>query len=142
ASAPARCSRISSASSSTTSRAVLRRPTAIRCRAARASDLPFPCGDSITSVAEIYQTMEHGPAPESDAEARAWLKQHGAKFGHFVNGAWTKPGTTFDVIDPSTTDTLAKVTQGSGKDVDAAVAAARKAQRSWGKLSGHQRAKH
>ena len=96
----------------------------------------------MTSVAEIFKTMEYGPAPESDAEARAWLKRHGAKFGHFVNGAWTKPGTTFDVIDPSTTDTLAKVTQGSSKDVDVAVAAARKAQRSWGKLSGHQRAKH
>lgn len=94
------------------------------------------------TVAEIFQTMDYGPAPESDAEARAWLKQHGAKFGHFVNGAWTKPGSTFDVIDPSTTDLLAKVTQGSTKDVDAAVAAARKAQRSWGKLSGHQRAKH
>ncbi len=96
----------------------------------------------MTSVAEIFKTMDYGPAPESDAEARAWLAKHGAKFGHFVNGAWTKPGATFDVIDPSTTDLLAKVTQGSGRDVDAAVAAARKAQRSWGKLSGHQRAKH
>jgi len=96
----------------------------------------------MTSVAEIFKTMDYGPAPESDAEARAWLAKHGAKFGHFVNGAWTKPGATFDVIDPSTTDLLAKVTQGSTKDVDAAVAAARRAQRSWGKLSGHQRAKH
>ena len=94
------------------------------------------------TVAEIFKTMDYGPAPESDAEARAWLAKHGAKFGHFVNGAWTKPGSTFDVFDPSTTDVLAKVTQGTSKDVDAAVAAARKAQRSWGKLSGHQRAKH
>ncbi|MBA3854425.1 MAG: aldehyde dehydrogenase [Gemmatimonas sp.] len=86
--------------------------------------------------------MEYGPAPESDAEARAWLAKHGGKFGQFINGAWTKPGSTFEVFDPSTTDVLAKVTQGTSKDVDAAVAAARKAQRSWGKLSGHQRAKH
>jgi aldehyde dehydrogenase (NAD+) len=94
------------------------------------------------SVAEIFKTMDYGPAPESDAEARAWLAKHGAKFGHFVNGAWTKAGSTFDVIDPSTNAPLAKVTQGSQKDVDAAVAAARKAFPKWSKLSPHARARH
>jgi len=96
----------------------------------------------MASVAEIFETMDYGPAPESDAEARAWLATHNGKFGHFVNGAWTKVGATFDVIDPSTTNLLAKVTQGSNKDVDAAVAAARKAYTKWSKLSGHERAKH
>ena len=71
------------------------------------------------SVAEIFKTMDYGPAPESDTEARAWLATHGAKFGHFVNGAWTKVGATFDVTDPSTNATLAKATQGTVKDVDA-----------------------
>jgi len=94
------------------------------------------------SVAEIFKTMDYGPAPESDAEARAWLAKHGAKFGHFVNGAWTKAGSTFDVIDPSTNAPLAKVTQGSQKDVDAAVAAARKAFPKWSKLTPHARARH
>ncbi len=94
------------------------------------------------SVAEIFKTMEYGPAPESDGEARAWLAKHGARFGHFVNGAWTKAGATFDVIDPSTTQTLAKVTQGSVKDVEAAVAAARKAFPKWSRLSAHARARH
>jgi len=94
------------------------------------------------SVAEIFKTMDYGPAPESDAEARAWLAKHGAKFGHFVNGAWTKVGTTFDVTDPSTNANLAKATQGTVKDVDAAVAAARKAFPKWSKLSAHARARH
>ncbi len=94
------------------------------------------------SVAEIFKTMDYGPAPESDSEARAWLAKHGGKFGHFINGAFTKVGSTFDVIDPSTTDVLARVTQGTSKDVDAAVAAARKAQPKWAKLSGHARARH
>ena len=94
------------------------------------------------SVAEIFKSMDYGPAPESDAEARAWLARHGAKFGHFVNGTWTKAGTTFDVIDPSTNTKLAKVTQGSLKDVDLAVAAARKAFPKWAKLSAHARARH
>src|SRR5688572_30256545 len=94
------------------------------------------------SVAEIFKTMDYGPAPESDAEARAWLAKHGSKFGHFINGAWTKAGSTFDVIDPSTTTLLAKVSQGTPKDVDAAVAAARKAFPKWAKLSAHARARH
>ncbi len=93
-------------------------------------------------VAEIFKTMDYGPAPESDVEARAWLAGHGAKFGHFVNGAWVRAGTTFDVIDPSTNTHLAKVTQGSAKDVAVAVAAARKAFRSWSRLSAHARARH
>jgi aldehyde dehydrogenase (NAD+) len=94
------------------------------------------------SVAEIFKTMDYGPAPESDAEARAWLAQHGGKFGHFVNGAFTKVGSTFEVIDPSTTAPLARVTQGTSKEVDAAVAAARKAFPKWAKLSAHARARH
>ena len=94
------------------------------------------------SVAEIFKTMDYGPAPESDAEARAWLSRHDARFGHFVNGAWTKVGSTFEVIDPSTAQTIARVTQGSSKDVDAAVAAARKAFPKWAKLGAHARARH
>ena len=93
-------------------------------------------------VAEIFETMEYGPAPESDSPARAWLSSHGATFGHFIGGKWTKPGTLFDVIDPSTGKRLAKVTQGSAQDVDAAVAAARKAFPAWSRLTPHARARH
>jgi aldehyde dehydrogenase (NAD+) len=94
------------------------------------------------SVAEIFRTMDYGPAPESDGPAREWLARHASRFGHFVDGAFTKVGTTFDVIDPSTNDLLAKVTQGSTKDVDAAVGAARKAFPKWSKLPAHARARH
>ena len=96
----------------------------------------------MSSVAEIFRTMDYGPAPESDAEARAWLATHDGRFGHFVNGAFTKAGRTLDVSDPSTSALLARVTQGSAKDVDAAVAAARKAFPKWAKLSAHARARH
>ena len=96
----------------------------------------------MATVAEIFETMDYGPALESDAEARAWLASHENRFGHFVNGAFTKVGRTFDVIDPSTAANLAKVTQGSTADVDAAVAAARKAFPKWSKLSAHARARH
>jgi len=96
----------------------------------------------MATVAELFQTMEYGPAPEADAPARAWLAAHHATFGHFVNGAWTKAGRTFETFDPSTGARLAHVTQGTAKDVDAAVAAARKALPAWRKLTPHARARH
>jgi aldehyde dehydrogenase (NAD+) len=96
----------------------------------------------MATVAEIFETMEYGPAPESDSPARSWLSSHGATFGHFIGGKWTRPGKTFEVIDPSTGKRLAKVTQGSKQDVDAAVAAARKAYPAWSRLTAHARARH
>jgi aldehyde dehydrogenase (NAD+) len=96
----------------------------------------------MTSVREIYDTMEYGPAPEGDKPAREWLEKHGAKFGHFIGGAWTKPSATFDVNDPATGMRIAVVSQGSKKDVDAAVKAARKALPAWQALGGHGRARY
>jgi aldehyde dehydrogenase (NAD+) len=96
----------------------------------------------MTTVAEIFETMEYGPAPESSADATRWLERHHRTFGHFVGGAWTTPGETFEVINPATRDVLARVTQGTTRDVNAAVAAARSALDGWRGLSGHARARH
>ncbi|HJU66824.1 MAG TPA: aldehyde dehydrogenase family protein [Gemmatimonadaceae bacterium] len=96
----------------------------------------------MTTVREIFETMDYGPAPESDAEARKWLASHAGQFGHFIDGAWTPPGQTFEVIDPSTAAVIARVSQGTAADVDAAVAAARRALPAWKALSGHARARH
>ncbi|MBI3792677.1 MAG: aldehyde dehydrogenase family protein, partial [Gemmatimonadetes bacterium] len=76
------------------------------------------------------------------AEARAWLAKHDGRFGHFIGGQWTPAGTLFDVHDPSTGNVLARCTQGSQADVDAAVAAARAALPAWKALDGHARARH
>jgi len=96
----------------------------------------------MATVAEIFKTMEYGPAPESDKEALGWLAKHERVFGHFVDGGWTDPGTTFDVINPSTSKTIARVTDGTKADVDAAVAAARRALPAWKGLTPHARARH
>ena len=85
--------------------------------------------------------MEYGPAPESAAEALAWLVDQGSQFGHFIGGAFTPVGETFESRNPATGDVLAHVTQGSDADVAAAVAAARKAQPKWQKLGGYGRAR-
>ena len=38
------------------------------------------------SVAEILDTMDYGPAPESDTEARAWIAKRVDGLGLFING--------------------------------------------------------
>lgn len=54
------------------------------------------------SVTEILDTMDYSTAPESNVHGLAWLKQHEAGFGHFINGAFTKPsGKSFDVVNPA-----------------------------------------
>jgi aldehyde dehydrogenase (NAD+) len=81
----------------------------------------------MTSVREIFDTMEYGPAPEGDAPAREWLARHGAKFGHFIAGGWTKPVSLFDVSNPATGKVIAQVSQGSKRGGDVAGKAARRA---------------
>ena len=93
------------------------------------------------SVADILETMDYGEAPESAAEALAWLVDQGDRFGHFIDGAFTKPGDGFESRNPATGEVLATLTQASQSDVDAAVKAARRAQPGWEKLGGHGRAR-
>lgn len=94
------------------------------------------------TVRDIFDSMAYGPAPESNAEALAWIAKHQGRFGHWIDGAFTAAGDTFETKNPATGKVLAAVTQGSAGDLDAAVAAARKAQPKWARLSGHQRAKY
>ena len=86
------------------------------------------------NVAEIFETMDYGPAPEDAAEALKWLDGH-KSFGQFIGGAFTKPGKTFASKNPATGKVLAKVSQATQKDVDTAVKAARKAQPAWARDS-------
>ena len=94
------------------------------------------------TTADIFETMDYGPAPESDKEARAWIASQGPAFGHFIDGSFTPPAETFATRNPATGEDLAQISQGSDSDVDSAVKAAQRAFAKWSKLSGHQRAKH
>jgi aldehyde dehydrogenase (NAD+) len=99
----------------------------------------------MATVADIFTTMDYGPAPESDKPAHEWLDGHKRAFGHSIDGAFTKAAkgqAHLDVTDPSTGKTLAKVLQGSRADVDTAVNAARKALPAWQALGAHGRARH
>ena len=94
------------------------------------------------TVSEIFETMDYGDAPENDTDARAWLEHHGGQLGQFINGAFTQPAGNFDSANPATGEKLASLTQATQGDVDAAVAAARKAQPKWQKAGGHKRARY
>ena len=83
------------------------------------------------TVQDIFETMEYGPAPEDASQALKWLEGHGGRFGHYIGGAWTKPARTFATNNPATGKELARISQASAKDIDAAVAAAHKAQKAW-----------
>ncbi|HUP51763.1 MAG TPA: aldehyde dehydrogenase family protein, partial [Longimicrobiales bacterium] len=100
----------------------------------------------MSKVAEIFESLEYGPAPESRAGALAWLDEHGRAFGHFIGGRWTEPASGeadgFETACPATTEPLARVRQGTAEDVDTAVGAARAAQAGWWALGPHARARY
>ena len=96
----------------------------------------------MTTVRDAFESMSYGPAPESDTSALEWLSKHDEKFGHYIGGAWTRSANPFDVSNPATNQRIATVSQGSKKDVDAAVKAARKALPGWQALGGHGRARY
>lgn len=43
------------------------------------------------TIAQIFESLEYGPAPEAASSVNSWLDEHGRDFGHFVNGKWVKP---------------------------------------------------
>ena len=94
------------------------------------------------SVADYFDTMDYGPAPEADGDARAWIAKHDGLFGHFIDGQFKAGETTFDSHEPASGKFLARLAKGSTADIDAAVKAARKAQKKWAGLPGHVRARH
>jgi aldehyde dehydrogenase (NAD+) len=95
------------------------------------------------SVSDLFETMDYGPAPESDQTAQAWLESHQHKFGHFIDGAFQPLSKkTFVTQNPATNGPLAKLSHGTKADVDKAVNAAKKAFKQWQNIGCHGRAKY
>ena len=96
------------------------------------------------SVAEIFETMSYGHAPESPATAKEWLTAHAPRLGLFIGGEWRAPsgGDYFASVNPATAKPLIEIAQGTAEDVDAAVHAARAALAEWSATPGHVRARY
>src|SRR4051794_30945441 len=107
--------------------------------------LPADCphlflrGPYMPTIAEIFETLEYGPAPESADPALAWLEARGREVLPFIGGEFRRPATGewFDSLNPATAKPLAHVAQCGAAEVDAAVEAARAAQGPWWELGGH-----
>jgi aldehyde dehydrogenase (NAD+) len=98
----------------------------------------------MTSVREIFETMEYGPAPEQADIALVWLKDHPRAMHPFINGEFARfmDETYFESINPRDGSPLARLVQCGETEVNAAVAAAKAAFPSWAALSGHERARY
>jgi acyl-CoA reductase-like NAD-dependent aldehyde dehydrogenase len=83
--------------------------------------------------------LEYAPAPES-----ASILKLKPSYGLFIDGESVDgSGTSFQTISPATEKKIAEIATASPKDVDRAVAAARRAHDTvWSKLSGSDRGKY
>jgi aldehyde dehydrogenase (NAD+) len=96
------------------------------------------------SIAEKFYTMEYGAAPEDPKEAVQWLERHHRRFEEFIGGAWVEAGERRVSNHQRSLQRrdACRGGQGQFEDVNAAVAAARKALPGWQALSGHERARY
>ena len=83
--------------------------------------------------------FEYAPAPESTKIVN--LKSN---YDLFIGGKFvkSKASSNYKTINPATEEVLSEIVEASQKDVDEAVKAARKAFKSWSKLSGSERGKY
>ena len=83
--------------------------------------------------------FEYAPALESTKILN--LKSN---YQLFIGGKFVKSngGKSYKTINPATEEILAEIIEASEKDVDLAVKSARKAFKSWSKLTGAQRGKY
>ena len=95
------------------------------------------------SVADIFETMAYGPAPEATDPALHWIEEH-SPFRLFIDGEWrdSTGSERIEIVNPATGKPLASVAQAGEADVNAAVEAARTAFASWSSTPGHVRARY
>ena len=96
-------------------------------------------------LSSLFEALDYGPAPESEARTREWLKSYNSKFGHYINGSWQLPknGGYFKTINPAKSDeVLAEIALGTKEDVESAIDAAKSAFPVWSATSGHERARY
>ncbi len=97
--------------------------------------------DAVTTTGEVATAdWEYAPAPES--REIVTIK---SEYGLYVDGEFVPAadGRTFTTVNPATEEPLAAVAEAGRADVEAAVAAARRAyERTWGIMPGRERAKY
>ena len=97
-------------------------------------DSPAAITGATTAVPSVW---DYAPAPETTKV------QIAPRHGLFIDGRFVdaRGGKRFSTINPATEQPLSEVAEGGEADVDAAVAAARRAQPKWARLRPIERAK-
>ncbi|WP_028029357.1 aldehyde dehydrogenase family protein [Gemmobacter nectariphilus] len=95
----------------------------------------------MSKVRTLMETMDYGPAPESNADVLTWLARTPA-VGHWIGGAHVAEGPLSDVVNPATGAVLTQLHTAGESQVDAAVQAARAAFPAWSARPGHERARY
>jgi aldehyde dehydrogenase (NAD+) len=97
----------------------------------------------VMDIAEIFERMDYGPAPESPSIVGRWLDARDRTFKLFIDGAWSSPleGVYFESVNPATGEVIARCAQAGAQDVEHAVRAARRALEPWHTLGGYGRAR-
>ena len=87
----------------------------------------------------VTPTWEYAPAPEARD-----LVTIEPSYGLFIGGEFVaaRDGTPFKTVNPATEEVLTEISSAGPADVDAAVAAARRAQRGWARRPPAERAKY
>jgi aldehyde dehydrogenase (NAD+) len=98
-------------------------------------------------VTELERKQDRAPVPSSwdyapAPEARDLVRLRD-RYGLFIGGDWLEPKETYETIDPSTEEPLAKVGQATPEEINRAVQAAREAfENGWSAISPSERAKY
>ena len=99
----------------------------------------------MSKTAEIFESMEYGPAPEDSSYVFDWIRNKPGGFQHFINGEFTSgksKSKPIESFNPATGEKLTEFPAAGKVDVDAAVDAAKAAYPAWSGLSGHSRARY
>ena len=98
----------------------------------------------MSKTADIFETMEYGPAPEQSDYVYDWIRGKPGGFKHYINGEFVAaaPTKTIDSFNPATGEKLCEFPAAGKEDVDNAVAAAKAAFPAWSKRNGHERARY
>ena len=84
--------------------------------------------------------VQNGPACWSMALSKSWMAvDHATQF--YIDGRWREPSgaVCLDVVDPASEAVVGRIAAGDARDVDAAVAAARRAFETFSRTSAEER---
>ncbi len=98
----------------------------------------------MNKIIKNFKNISYGPALEDNKEVLEWIKKLSSPNKNFIDGNWTKAKSSksLQVINPSNNSKLFKLAVSSNKDINLAVAAAKKAHPKWSQLSSYKRSTH